>query len=45
MSCGIALNKVNFGMPDRILNTPQFGNITETATPGHEIQLRARVSF
>ncbi len=40
-----ALNKVNLGMPDRFVNTPQFGTITEAATPGREIQLSARVSF
>jgi len=40
-----ALNKVNLGMPDRFVNTPQFGTITEAATPGREIQLSARISF
>jgi hypothetical protein len=40
-----ALNKVNLGLPDRFVNTPQFGTITEAATPGREIQLSARVSF
>jgi len=36
---------VNLGTPDRFVNTPQFGAITEAATPGREIQLSARVSF
>src|SRR5215475_9169728 len=40
-----ALNKVNLGMPDRFVNTPQFGTITEAATPGRQIQLGARFSF
>jgi hypothetical protein len=40
-----ALNKVNLGMPDRFVNTPQFGTITEASTPGREIQLSARISF
>ncbi len=40
-----ALNHTNLGMPDRFVNTPQFGTITEAATPGREIQLSARLSF
>jgi carboxypeptidase family protein len=40
-----ALNKVNLGTPDRFVNTPQFGTITEAATPGRQIQLSARLSF
>jgi len=40
-----ALNHVNLGTPDRFVNTPQFGTITEAATPGRQIQLSARVSF
>jgi len=40
-----ALNKVNLGTPNRFVNTPQFGTITEAATPGREIQLSARISF
>jgi hypothetical protein len=39
------LNHTNLGMPDRFVNTPQFGTITEAATPGREIQLSARLSF
>lgn len=40
-----ALNKVNLGTPDRFVNTPQFGSITEAATPGRQVQLSARLSF
>jgi hypothetical protein len=39
------LNHTNLGTPDRFVNTPQFGTITEAATPGREIQFSARVSF
>ena len=40
-----ALNHANLGTPNRFVNTPQFGTITEAATPGREIQLGIRVSF
>jgi len=40
-----ALNHTNLGIPNRFVNTPQFGTITEAATPGREIQLSARFSF
>jgi hypothetical protein len=40
-----ALNRVNLGTPNRFVNTPQFGAITEAATPGREIQFSARVPF
>jgi hypothetical protein len=40
-----ALNKVNLGTPDRFVNTPQFGTITEAATPGRQVQLSTRLSF
>jgi Carboxypeptidase regulatory-like domain len=40
-----ALNHTNFGTPNRFVNTPQFGTITEAATPGREIQFGVRVSF
>jgi hypothetical protein len=40
-----ALNHTNLGTPNRFVNTPQFGTITEAATPGREIQLSVRVSF
>lgn len=40
-----ALNHTNLGTPNRFVNTPQFGTITEAATPGREIQFGVRVSF
>ncbi|MFB3906497.1 MAG: carboxypeptidase regulatory-like domain-containing protein [Acidobacteriota bacterium] len=40
-----ALNHTNLGTPNRFVNTPQFGTITEAATPAREIQLGARISF
>lgn len=40
-----ALNHTNLGTPNRFVNTPQFGTVTEAATPGREIQLGLRVSF
>lgn len=39
------LNHTNLGTPNRFVNTPQFGTITEAATPGREVQLSLRVSF
>ena len=40
-----ALNRTNLGTPNRFVNTPQFGTITEAATPNREIQLSLRFSF
>jgi len=40
-----ALNHTNLGTPNRFVNTPQFGTITEASTPGREVQLSARFSF
>jgi hypothetical protein len=40
-----ALNHSNWGTPNRFVNTPQFGSITEATTPGREFQLSARLSF
>jgi hypothetical protein len=40
-----ALNHTNLDTPNRFVNTPQFGTITDAATPGREIQLGARLSF
>jgi hypothetical protein len=40
-----SLNHSNYGTPNRFVNTPQFGTITEAATPGRELQFSARVSF
>ena len=39
------LNHTNLGTPNRFVNTPGFGSITEVTTPGREIQLSARLSF
>ncbi len=39
------LNHSNWGTPNRFVNTPQFGSITEATTPGREFQLSARLSF
>ena len=40
-----ALNHANLGTPNRFVNTPQFGTITEASTPGREIQFGVRLSF
>ena len=40
-----ALNHSNLGTPNRFVNTPQFGTITEASTPGREIQFGVRLSF
>jgi hypothetical protein len=40
-----SLNHSNFGTPNRFVNTPQFGTITEASTPGRELQISARLSF
>ena len=40
-----ALNQSNLGTPNRFVNTPQFGTITEATTPGRQIQFSARFSF
>ena len=40
-----AFNHTNLGIPNRFVNTPQFGTITETATPNREIQFSVRLSF
>ena len=40
-----ALNHSNLGPPNRFVNTPQFGTITEASTPGRELQVSARFSF
>jgi hypothetical protein len=39
------LNHTNLGTPNRFVDTANFGSITETTTPGREIQLSARLSF
>ena len=40
-----ALNHTNLGTPNRFVNTPQFGTITEVATPPREMQFSIRLSF
>jgi len=40
-----SLNHSNWGTPNRFVNTPQFGSITEASTPGREFQLSARLRF
>jgi hypothetical protein len=40
-----ALNHTNLGMPNRFVNTPQFGTITMAMHPGRQIQFGARVTF
>jgi len=40
-----ALNHSNLGTPNRFVNTPQFGTITEASTPERQIQFGARLSF
>jgi hypothetical protein len=40
-----ALNHTNLGTPNRFVNEPQFGSITDAATPGRQIQIGARLSF
>jgi hypothetical protein len=39
------LNHTNLDAPNRFVNEPQFGTITDATTPGREIQLSARLSF
>jgi len=40
-----ALNKVNYDVPNRFVNTAGFGTITGAMSPARQIQLSARVSF
>jgi hypothetical protein len=40
-----AANHSNWGTPNRFVNTPQFGTITEASTPGREFQFSGRISF
>ena len=40
-----ALNHTNLGTPDRFVNTSTFSSITESTTPGREVQLSARIQF
>ena len=38
-------NRSNFAVPERFVNTPQFGTITVAATPARQVQFAARLSF
>jgi len=38
-------NTVNYGTPNRFVNTPQFGTITDAATPARQIQFVLRASL
>ncbi len=38
-------NTVNYGTPNRFVNTPQFGTITEAATAARQIQFVFRATF
>jgi Carboxypeptidase regulatory-like domain len=38
-------NTVNYGTPNRFVNTPQFGTITEAATSARQIQFVLRATF
>jgi hypothetical protein len=40
-----SLNHTNFGTPNRFVNTPQFGTVTESATPARQIQFSLRYKF
>lgn len=39
------LNTVNYGTPNRFVNTPQFGSITAAATPARQVQMVVRATF
>ena len=38
-------NTVNYGTPNRFVNTPQFGTITDAATPARQVQFVFRATF
>lgn len=40
-----AFNRTNLGIPERFVNTPQFGTITMAATSARQIQFVARLRF
>jgi hypothetical protein len=40
-----ALNRVNFAIPDRILESPAFGKAVTTATPNRVLQFAIKVNF
>src|SRR6185437_9817137 len=37
-------NTVNYATPNRFVNTPQFGSITEAATPARQVQFVFRAT-
>lgn len=39
------INRANFGVPVRILESPNFGQATDTITPGRRIQIALRYIF
>ena len=39
------INRANFGIPDRILESASFGQATDTVTPGTRIQFAVRYNF
>lgn len=39
------MNRANYGVPDRILESPGFGRATYTVTPGRRIQFGLKFSF
>jgi hypothetical protein len=38
-------NRTNYGTPERFVNTPQFGTITQTSTSARQVQFVVRTSF
>ena len=40
-----SLNRTNLGTPNRFVNTPQFGMITEATTPNRQLQVSMRLFF
>jgi hypothetical protein len=38
-------NWVNYGTPERFVNTPQFGSVTMAATPARQVQFVGRLRF
>ncbi len=40
-----SLNHTNYGTPNRFVNTPQYGTVTDVATPAREIQFALRYKF
>lgn len=38
-------NQTNYGTPERFVNTPQFGSVTEASVPARQIQVALRLTF